>query len=183
MKDIRIYLPIFLSVLILSSGSFAQEIEDSTYSKKKVYLYGSNDDVIAVGKVVELSIIDIQLMNFNDDRFIKFDPDLDNLFIVRYDADIKTTKFDYDYINNEIYPGQQMYLHFYLPDKKAITVNEFYFMTYNGTSDTLTLAPTLDREVAFYVRRFEKREEKKWYKKLGQFTLFVIAAVVGFRLF
>lgn len=179
----RILLPIILSVLVISTLSSAQEIDDSTYSMNKVYLYGSNDKVIVVGKVVELSILDLQLMNFSDDRFITFDPNSDNLFIVRYDVDIKVAKFDYGYIENEIYPNKQMILHFYLPDKKNITINEFYFLTYNSTLDTLTLAPTLDKDIEFYVKRFEKREEKKWYKKLGQFTLFVIAAVVGFRLF
>ena len=178
----RILLPIFLCLLIISSSLFAQAIEDSSYSKNKVYLYGSKDDVIVVGKVVELSIVDLQLMNFNDDRFIRFDPKSDNLFIVRYESNIKAAKYDYDYIDNEIYPNQQMTLHFYLPDKKDITQNELYYFTYNGASDTLILAPTLDREIEFYVRRFEKREEREWYKKLAQFTLFVIASVVGLRL-
>ena len=179
----RILLPIILCVLIISSGSSAQEIEDSTYSDNKVYLYGADKGVIAVGKVVELSVLNLQLMNFNDDRFITFDPNTDNLFIVRYDSDIRIAKFDYDYIENEIYPNHQMILHFYLPDKKEITIKEFYYLTYNSALDTLTLAPTLDKDIEYYVRRFEKREEKKWYKKLGQFTLFLIASVVGFRLF
>ena len=179
----RTLFPTVLFVFIISSGLSAQVVEDSSRSMKKVYLYGSNDNVVVVGKVIELAIINLQLMNFHDDRFIVFDPKSDNLFIVRYDADIRAAKYDYGYIDNEIYPNKQMILHFYLPDKKGITMNEFYYLTYNGTSDTLTLAPTMDRDIASYVRRFEKREEKKWFKKLGQFTLFVIAAVVGFRFF
>ena len=139
--------------------------------------------MIVGGKVVGLSLLDLQLMNFNDDRFIRFDPKSDNLFIVRYEANIKAAKYDYDYIDNEIYPNKQMALHFYLPDHKDITQNELYYFTYNGASDTLILAPTLDREIEFYVRRFEEREDKKWYKKLMQFTLFVIASIVGLRLF
>jgi len=179
----RTLFPTVLFVFIISSGLSAQVVEDSSRSMKKVYLYGSNDNVVVVGKVIELAIINLQLMNFHDDRFIRFDPNSDNLFIVRYDADIRAAKYDYGYIDNEIYPNKQMILHFYLPDKKDITMNEFYYLTYNGTSDTLTLAPTMDRDIVSYVRRFEKSEDRKWFKKLGQFTLFVIAAVAGFRLF
>ncbi|MCH7955009.1 MAG: hypothetical protein IIC40_04620 [Candidatus Marinimicrobia bacterium] len=182
MKNMRLLLPIFLSVLIISSGLSAQKIEDSTFSKNKVYLYASKGNVIVVGKVIELSIVDLQLMNFNDDRFIRFDPKSDNLFIVRYESDIKAAKYDYDYIDNEIYPNKQMNLHFYLPEHKDITRNEIYYLTYNSASDTLVLAPTSDKEVELYVSRFEKREARKWFKKLAKFTLFVIASVAGLRL-
>jgi len=175
---------IFLVVLIISSVTYAQEFEDSVsvYSKNKIYLYGSDENVIVVGKVTELAVVDIQLMNFNDDRFITFKPELDNLFFSRFDKDIWVVKFDFDYLSHEIYPGKQMYLHFYLPSKKEITKNEFYYLTYNGTSDTLTLAPTLDNELVMYVRRFEKNEEKNWYKKMGQFAAFVVAAILGYKL-
>ena len=179
----RIHLPIFLSVLIISSSLSAQAIEDSSHSKNKVYLYGSKNKVIVVGKVVDLSIVDLQLMNFNDDRFIKFDPESDNLFIVRFDSNIKAAKYDYGYIDNEIYPFKQMTLHFYLPQKKDITPGELYYLTYNGALDTLILARTLDREIEFYVRRYEKREERNWDKKLLQFTLFASASIAGLRLF
>jgi len=179
----RILLPIFLSVLIISSSLSAQAIEDSSYSKNKVYLYGSKNKVIVVGKVVELSIVNLQLMNFHDDRFIRFDPESDNLFIVRFKSNIKAAKYDYAYIDNEIYPNRQMALHFYLPSNKDITPSELYYLTYNGASDTLILAPTLDREIEFYVQRYEKWEERKWYKKLLQFTLFVSASIAGLRLF
>ena len=179
----RILFPIFLAVLIVSSSLSAQAIEDSSFSKNKVYLYGSKDNVIVVGKVVELSILNLQLMNFHDDRFIIFDPESDNLFIVRFESNIKAAKYDYGYIDNEIYPNKQMALHFYLPDRKDITPNELYYLTYNGALDTLILSPTLDKEIESYVRRFEKREEKNWYKKLLQFTLFVIVSIAGLRLF
>ena len=75
-----------------------------------------------------------------------------------------------------------MNLHFYLPEHKDITRNEIYYLTYNSASDTLVLAPTSDKEVELYVRRFEKREARKWFKKLAKFTLFVIASVAGLRL-
>ncbi len=136
-----------------------------------------------MGKVTELSVIDLQLMNFRDDRFITFEPAADNLFIDRYGNSITAALFDYDYIVNEIYPGKQMVLHFYLPRYKSITPGEVYFLTYNSGADTLMLTPTMDEEIELYVKRFEKREDKKWYWKLGQATLFATAAVLGFRLF
>lgn len=179
----RILIPISLFIVVITSGLSAQEVEDSTYSKNKIYLYASKNNIVVIGKVVNFAILDIQLMNFTDDRYIKFDLELDNLFIVRFGSNIKAAKYDNDYIETKIYPNQQMYLHFYLPDKKNITKSELYYLTYNATMDTLILAPTLDSEIKLYVQRFEKQQDKKWYKKTAKFVLFVIASILALRLF
>ena len=179
----RVTLPIFICVLFFYNTSPAQEENDLTRIGTKIYLYSTKENITVVGKITDLSVIDLQLMNFRDDRFITFEPSADNLFIDRFGNSITAALFDYEYLVNEIYPGKRMVLHFYLPQYKNITPSEVYFMTYNSGADTLMLAPTMDEEIKLFVKRFEKREEKKWYWKLGQATLFAIAAILWFRLF
>ena len=179
----RVTLPIFIYVLLFYNTSLAQDFDDSTRFDNRIYLYSTKDNITVVGKITDLSVIDLQLMNFRDDRFITFEPSIDKLFIDRYGNSISAALFDWEYLVNEIYPGKRMLLHFYLPKYKNITRSEVYFMTYNSGADTLMLMPTMDEEIELFVKRFEKREEKQWYWKLGQATLFAIAAVLGFRLF
>lgn len=177
----RIIFKIYLFTLFTFNIANAQGIVDTTDYGFKVYLYAEKQDIYAVGKVIDLRVADIQLMNFRDDRFIVFDPKSDNLFIDRYGNRIKAALFDYEYLQNEIYPGHQMKLHFYLPQYKGITVNEIYFITYNSTADTLRITPTTDERIAVYVKKFEKKENRQWYFKLGQFVLFAAAAFFGVR--
>ena len=180
----RLTLKIFALVLILTKISSAQQIvADTTDVGLKIYLYASEEDVIVVGKVIDLAVIELQLMNFNPNRILTFDPEKDHLYIQRFDANIKAALYDYAYLDNKIYPGHQMALNFYLPRYKDITANEFYFITYNGTLDTLTIAPTIDDNIALYVRKYDKAEERRWYWKLGQTVVFGTAAILAYRLF
>lgn len=177
----RKLLKLFLFSLFTFKIAGAQGIVDTTDYGYKVYLYAEKQDIYVVGKVIDFAVADIQLMNFRDDRFIVFDPKSDNLFIDRFGNRIKAALFDYGYLKNEIYPGHQMKLHFYLPQFKDITVNEIYFMTYNSTADTMRITPTIDERIAVYVKKFEKQENRQWYRKLGQFVLFAAAAFFGVR--
>jgi len=178
---VRFIPKIILFALFTFNIANAQGIVDTTDYGFKVYLYTEKQDIYAVGKVIDLAVADIRLMNFRDDRFIVFDPKSDNLFIDRFGNRIKAALFDYEYLSNEIYPGHQMKLHFYLPQYKNITVDEIYYMTYNSTADTLRITPTSDERIALYVKEFEKKENRQWYLKLGQTVLFAVAAFFGVR--
>ena len=180
-RSTRILLKITLFSFFIFNVANAQGIVDTTDYGFKVYLYAEKQDIYAVGKVIDLRVADIQLMNFRDDRFIVFDPKSDNLFIDRHGNLIKAALFDYEYLENEIYPGHQMKLHFYLPQFKDITVREVYFITYNSTKDTLRIMPTSDERIAVYVKKFEKKENRQWLFKLAQALLFATAAFFGVR--